>query len=62
MTLTVLTRGLVSVLVLAAAIGMVVVDLKASTALNPFKAPPLVALGSGQAASGAHCATPPPIR
>ena len=34
-------------------------DIAASKPLNPFKAPPLLALGSGQAAGGAHCAAVP---
>lgn len=42
--------------------GLVLFDLSASAAPNPFRAPPLLALGSGQAASGAHCAALPPSR
>jgi hypothetical protein len=34
-------------------------DIAASTPLNPFVAPPLLALGSGEAAGGAHCAAVP---
>ncbi|SER70593.1 hypothetical protein SAMN04490244_102219 [Tranquillimonas rosea] len=34
-------------------------DLSASEPPNPYQAPPLVALGSGQAAGGAHCAALP---
>jgi hypothetical protein len=34
-------------------------DIAASKPLNPFAAPPLLALGSGQAAGGAHCAAVP---
>jgi hypothetical protein len=34
-------------------------DIAASKPLNPFTAPPLLALGSGQAAGGAHCAAVP---
>lgn len=42
--------------------GLILFDLSASAAPNPFRAPPLLALGSGQAASGAHCAALPPSR
>ncbi|WP_297772288.1 hypothetical protein [uncultured Roseovarius sp.] len=35
-------------------------DAMASDPLNPYTAPPLFALGSGLAATGAHCAAPPP--
>ena len=34
-------------------------DLAASEPLNPFRSPPLLALGSGQVAGGAHCAAVP---
>lgn len=34
-------------------------DIAASKPLNPFTAPPLLALGSGQTAGGAHCAAVP---
>ncbi len=34
-------------------------DIAASRPLNPFAAPPLLALGSGEAAGGAHCAAVP---
>ena len=34
-------------------------DIAASRPLNPFAAPPLFALGSGQSAGGAHCAAAP---
>jgi hypothetical protein len=35
-------------------------DLATSEPINPFAAPPPLAFGSGQAASGAHCAAPAP--
>jgi hypothetical protein len=35
-------------------------DLAASEPLNPFRSPPLLALGSGQVAGGAHCTAVPP--
>lgn len=38
---------------------LVVADLGASRPLDPFRAPPPSALGSGAAPSGAHCAAPP---
>jgi hypothetical protein len=53
-----MTRAVISAAVLGAALLIVAVDLGASQPLNPFRAPPLLALGSGQAASGAHCAAP----
>lgn len=40
--------------------GLIVFDLSASATPNPFRAPPLLALGSGQASAGAHCAALPP--
>ena len=42
--------------------GLIALDLAASAPPNPFKAPPLLALGSGQASGGAHCAALPPSR
>jgi len=42
--------------------GLIALDLAASVPPNPFKAPPLLALGSGQASGGAHCAALPPGR
>ncbi len=53
------SRGIVAGLTLAGALAIVLADLAVSAPLNPFKAPPLFALGSGQAATGAHCAAPP---
>lgn len=38
---------------------MVFWDLAISAPLDPFDAPPAVALGSGVAASGAHCSALP---
>lgn len=34
-------------------------DLSHSAPLDPFRAPAILTLGSGQAASGAHCAAAP---
>ncbi len=39
---------------------LIAADLSLSAAPDPFRAPPLLALGSGQAAGVAHCATLPP--
>jgi hypothetical protein len=36
--------------------GLLAFEFAVSEPLNPFKAPSLLALGSGQAAGGAHCA------
>lgn len=55
-----MTRRLIAALVLALGGGMIWADLRAAEPLNPYRAPPLLALGSGQAAGGAHCAAPPP--
>ena len=53
----------VTMLAVAAMIGtLIAFDLAASAPPNPFKAPPLLALGSGQASGGAHCAALPPGR
>lgn len=41
---------------------LIAFDLSVSATPNPFQAPPLLALGSGQAAGTAHCAAPPPSR
>ncbi|MFO7758112.1 MAG: hypothetical protein R6V26_06475 [Roseovarius sp.] len=40
--------------------GVIVLDQVQSQPLNPYTAPPMLALGSGLSASGAHCAAPPP--
>ena len=37
----------------------ILLDARASERLNPYRSPPLLALGSGQEASGAHCAAVP---
>ena len=41
---------------------LIALDLAASAPPDPFGAPPLLALGSGQASAGAHCAALPPSR
>ncbi len=40
--------------------GVLVLDQVQSQPLNPYTAPPVLALGSGLAPSGAHCAAPAP--
>jgi hypothetical protein len=40
--------------------GVLVLDHVQSQPLNPFTAPPVLALGSGMAPTGAHCAAPAP--
>jgi hypothetical protein len=51
-------RLTVSALVLAAAAAFLAFDLANSEPIDPFAVPPPVALGSGLAAGGAHCAAP----
>lgn len=48
-------RSFVGALVLTGLVGLLVVDHAESRPINPFAAPPPVALGSGQAPQGAHC-------
>jgi len=57
-----MTRRATMLAVAALVGGIIVFDLAASAAPNPFRAPPLLALGSGQASGGAHCAALPPAR
>jgi hypothetical protein len=40
--------------------GLIALDQAQSQPLNPYDAPPMIALGSGLAATGGHCAAPPP--
>lgn len=54
-----MTRRLTAVLLVALVVAVLLIDRRASAPLNPFAAPPLLALGSGQAATGAHCAALP---
>ena len=54
-----LTRRWTATATLALIAAMVLVDLATSAPLDPFRAPPAIALGSGQAAGGAHCAALP---
>jgi hypothetical protein len=52
-------RGTIAAVVVAALALGVGLDIAASEPLNPYQSPPLVALGSGQAAGGAHCTAVP---
>lgn len=52
-------RQTVGLAVLAALALLVAADLSVSRPLDPFRAPPPAALGSGAAPAGAHCAAPP---
>ena len=54
-----MTRRFVVLVLAAAGAGVLALDLAVSRPLNPFTAPPIVALGSGQAAGGAHCSAAP---
>lgn len=53
------TRRLTASLALALVGAIIALDLGQSAPLDPFKAPPAIALGSGLAAGGAHCAALP---
>jgi hypothetical protein len=55
-----MTRRHVTLLVALGFGGLLVLDHVQSQPLNPYTAPPMLALGSGLAATGAHCAAPPP--
>ncbi|WP_157057427.1 hypothetical protein [Loktanella sp. 3ANDIMAR09] len=54
-----MTRRLTVVTVFALLLGLLGVDLANSAPLDPFQAPPALALGSGLAGAGAHCAALP---
>ena len=53
-------RAHVTLAVLLLVGGVVAFDVATADPLNPYAAPPMLALGSGMAAAGAHCAAPPP--
>ena len=55
-----MSRRMVAGLVLSALAAGIGLDLAWSEPPNPWRAPPLLALGSGQAASGGFCAALPP--
>ncbi|ARE39176.1 hypothetical protein RGUI_1035 [Rhodovulum sp. P5] len=54
-----MTRLPVVLILLCAVAGFLAFDLASSRPLDPYSAPPMLALGSGQAVSGAHCASLP---
>lgn len=56
-----MTRRPVAAGVVCLVFALLAFDLATSAPLNPFKAPPFIALGSGQASSGAHCAAVPAL-
>lgn len=53
------TRRLTAFVAIGLIAAVVLADLATSAPLDPFRAPPAIALGSGQATSGAHCAALP---
>ncbi|SHK80069.1 hypothetical protein SAMN05444414_101273 [Roseovarius marisflavi] len=57
-----MTRGHVVFLTLIGVAVFLGLDFANSEPLNPYTAPPLMSLGSGLAATGAHCAAPPPSK
>lgn len=54
-----MTRRFVALTCLMMLALIVTADLATSRPLDPFKAPPVIAFGSGAPASGAHCAALP---
>lgn len=54
-----MTRRLTASACIALVTAIVAMDLATSAPLDPYRAPPAVALGSGQATGGAHCAALP---
>ena len=54
-----MTRKLTAAIVAALMVGLLAFDLAASEPPDIYAQPPLLALGSGAAASGAHCASLP---
>jgi hypothetical protein len=54
-----MTRRPVVLVLLAGLAALLALDLGRSAPLDPYSAPPLAALGSGLAASGAHCSELP---
>ncbi|MCC5976512.1 MAG: hypothetical protein JJU21_00480 [Salinarimonas sp.] len=53
-----MSRRPVAIAVALLLLGILALDTGISAPLNPFAAPSPIALGSGQAAGGAHCAAP----
>jgi hypothetical protein len=54
-----ISRTQVMALLMVALAGLLVFDMATSAAPDPFRAPPPLALGSGQASGGAHCSMLP---
>lgn len=54
-----MTRRTIAVATLLMVGALIVADLMTSRPLDPFKAPQMLAFGSGAPASGAHCASLP---
>ena len=54
-----MTRRVTAAATMALLAALIGFDLAGSAAPNPYQAPPLLALGSGQAAGGAHCSALP---
>jgi hypothetical protein len=54
-----MTRHLTAGLAVAFIAAVVLGDLVGGADLNPYRAPPALALGSGQASAGGHCAALP---
>lgn len=52
------SRRPVAIAVALLLLGVLAIDSGVSAPPNPFTAPSPIALGSGQAAGGAHCAAP----
>ncbi|MBK5934607.1 hypothetical protein C8N32_13116 [Rhodovulum imhoffii] len=50
-----MTRRPVAIALVLAVLALLAFDLATSAPLNPYNAPPPIALGSGQASTGAHC-------
>lgn len=53
------TRRLTGLAALALIAGVILLDSAVSEPLNPYQAPPMIAFGSGQVSTGAHCAALP---
>ncbi len=54
-----MTRHLTAGIALGFVAVVVLADLAVGAGLNPYRAPAALALGSGQAATGGHCAALP---
>lgn len=54
-----MTRHLTAALALAFVAAIVLADLAGGAVPNPYRAPAALALGSGQASAGGHCAALP---